>query len=241
MADEAHNLTPEELADLVVVADARTTPEAAYLTDMLESAGIPVMTQAAGALAVYGVATTSIRVPRIFERRAQAVVTAARNTAQDKSIDDAFDENSVAERTADAMHDPVMAEMFMLREAPDAQRDERLRGHILEWLIGGLNSTDVARYLAAAGLTYEQARDLVEDVKIAKRDDIKARRGEAHQSASRYILLAVAGLVVAILMAAFSRNGAVILIYGPFLAGVLALYRLQRTPASLKKSDESDA
>jgi hypothetical protein len=233
------DLTPEQLHDVVVVADARTAPEAIFLSEILQDAGIPVMTHAAGAVVEMGLANTAIRVPRVMQQQALDLIATARTKARDNAIDDAFSEETVADTTREADNDPLLAEMFLLREADLEERDAQLRGHVLKWLIEGVRAPDMAKYLAAAGLDYAAASKLVEDVKTENEEEIRKQRQEVSDSGTGLILLSGIGVICAVIIAAVAKSPKMLIVCVPLVIGLAIRHHARKPPETLNKSDDA--
>ena len=97
--------------------------------------------------------------------------------------------------------DPVMTEMVRLKSLPPHERREALEPHMEGWIQRGAETLDVARYLAAAGLTYEEAA-LLENL-------IRTRVRSEWQSRARTELIraggALAAALILVVVEAFSR------------------------------------
>lgn len=112
--------------------------------------------------------------------------------------------------------DPLLSDMTKLAELPRDQKLQELSLYVSDWFSAGKNNDDIARYLAAAGLTPEESRELVADVyqnqkiRVARKQISNARFGG---------LFAILGVLIFItgLLANLSLPrliGAMLFVYG---------------------------
>ena len=168
------SLTPMELRDLALAAEA-SPAEGLYLSEELEEAGIPVVEQEQPPMPM-GFAPVRLCVPRKLLAEAQRVIAAAREKARAEGITQAFEPDSICEATYDK--DPVMLEMFSLREAEPDKRESILKQKIADWVVEGTSEIQIAQYLAAAGLTETEAREFAAAATKEKENEIQSRRSE---------------------------------------------------------------
>ena len=178
------HLTPDDLQDLVVVANARTMPEALYLTNTLEDAGIPAAARN-GSASVHatftqGMGEQSICVPRALSQQAREIIQKARQTAEQRGMESAFEPDSIVDATYNVERDPVLKEMFLLREVTPLERTARLSEYIVLWLTSGKKPQEMAAYLAAADLTIEDAEKLVDEVSRRYAFQIQEKRNKQY-------------------------------------------------------------
>ena len=119
-----------------------------------------------------------------------------------------------------APSDPLFTEMVRLAGRPASEREETLEPYLAEWLERGVERLQVARYLAAAGLSFEEAAAFEAAVRARV-----AERMRRHARAQIYggVALLAAGLAVAafkllpiwaLVLACFSLAGGVSLAQG---------------------------
>jgi hypothetical protein len=236
-SDSGEELSPEEMQDIVVVAIARTVPEAIYLTDTLEEAEIPVVSRNDNTQGLtHHAYETRICVPRALQSKALEVVNAARSNAETRSVDNAFHPETIADSTRDVQADPVLELMFRLREADTATRAEQLEAFATEWLTSGVTSANIARYLAAAGLDLEQADALMQHIRETQGEQVSEEQ-KARSARGKMWMIFSGVLFVAQLMAVSGSN---VPVKSISLAPILFLYGLymvlsasgQRSPSS---------
>jgi hypothetical protein len=169
----AADLTPEQLQDLVVAASPANDAEAMFLSNLLEDAGIPAATEGdrLGAL-TGGFGGQHLYVPRVLSDKAKALIVEARTGVKKGRVEDAFEPESVVESLEDKKADPILLEMARLRDEPEIQRNEILAKHIIQWQSENRQSVERARFLAAAGLSREQADELLSAVVKHSGDEI---------------------------------------------------------------------
>jgi hypothetical protein len=178
------DLSASDLQDLVVAARPANQAEALFIVDLLEEAGIPVVSNQDNVYGFSGAhAAGELRVPRALLAKAQSAIGNARSKAAEQRINLAFEPESVLDSLEDERPDPVMIQMAELRNYSDAERDAALRECVKQWIMK--NETPevlIAKYLAAAGLKEQQAREMVESVAKVESDVVES----AHSS--RFLL-----------------------------------------------------
>jgi hypothetical protein len=190
-------LSSEQLQDIVTAAVASSALEAAYLSDTLDEAGIPVVTRNDNVQGLGGaVGAVRICVPRVKGDEARALVDKARRDAQQRGVENAFTEDGRDAALEDIEHDPVMEEMARLRDESPDERWAFLEARIVEWLGEGLTVNEIARYLGGAGLTLDEAERLLNDVKESHADLIHEKRGNTLSFGIALIVAGVAGHIV---------------------------------------------
>lgn len=193
------------------VHTARSPSEAAFLAAALNEAGIPAQAQGEALSALAGAGFPgpifSVRVPKSYLERAEALLRdrqALALAAQDDSIApaDASEQEAAlrevfARDTALAIpdprrpSDPLLADMVQLRDQPKGQRREALEPYLRDWIARGEDPLAAAKYLAAAGLSLEEAAELERYVRARLEPEMRAL-GRARMAAG----LALGGVAV---------------------------------------------
>ncbi len=176
------------------VHTARSPSEAAFLAAALTEAGIPAHAQGEALSALAGAGLPgpvfSVRVPQSFKARAEALLRDRQALAlavQDDSIApaDASEQEAAlravfARDTALAIpdprrpSDPLLADMVQIRDQPKGQRREALEPYLRAWIARGEDPLAAAQYLAAAGLTLEEAAELERNVRARLEPQMRA-------------------------------------------------------------------
>jgi len=169
---DAQEITPAELQDLVLLERTGSVPEAGFLVSLLEDEGIPAVVHGASlsGLAASEWIRPEVKVPRVFLDEAKAIIAKGRDTARARGIEDAFSEEKIDEEMSDERVDPEMTEMQQLKDEPKNVRDEKLAAKVAKWTVEGINPVRVAQYLAVAGLSLDEAADLVKTVRTDRKD-----------------------------------------------------------------------
>jgi len=189
-ADTTH-LSDAELHDVVVLTRAVNEAEALYLKNRLEESGVPVLRTADAINYHNPIKEPEIRVPRVLVARAQQVVDAARAEAKSRAIENAFESDELD--ASDIARDPLLGEMAQMAALPKDEKLPELALLVADWFKAGKNNEDIARYLALAGLTPDESRDLVADVY----ENQKARAAHKQLSNARFGgLFAVLGVLI---------------------------------------------
>lgn len=176
-SESRDDLSEEELADLVVVAHAGSAPEAFFIMDALEAAGIPAVNDESSTLGITGRdGTCKIRVPRVRKEQAEAAITAARERSERRAIADAFTPESQEDAVVDSLDSPQLNEAFLSRDLEPEERDRRLRELVSQWLAANDHPTEIAKRLGLAGLEQDEAAQLVDEVADASIDAINSSR-----------------------------------------------------------------
>ena len=161
-AEPESELAPEQLQDLVVVAIPATQPEAMYLIDALEEADIPAVTQGD---ALYGLSGgpggTRVCVPRVLLEKAKQIVDHARTAAKTRGVEQAFDPDNIDDMLDDPRVPPALLYLSRLREIDPVQRREILSKYATYWLERNVPAVDIAKCLAAAGMSQDQATEMI--------------------------------------------------------------------------------
>jgi hypothetical protein len=250
--DDSYDLPAEKLRDLVTVAAPARMPEAIYLAEALEESGIPAMAEPQH---FDGLAPgTRVFVPRHFADQAKEVIAKARADAVARGVEQAFDIESIADSTEDRPAGPLMERfmperakeekrqqetltaMFALRGVTPQARDEELRERVAAWILDGIPLLETAKYLAAAGLTQDEAAALVTDVTQQKRD-------ECEEAGSTQLVLgasvALLGVLASIVSRALAAPGGLYFIYtGAILGGLVLMCTSRKKMPVFPKSEE---
>ncbi len=239
MADDPVDLSPEELADLVVVAETATPAESMYLIDVLSAEGIPVVGDDSSAMGLMGpIGSNKIRVPRATEKKAREIVGRARSQAEKKSIEDAFTPEAAEETVAQSDAPLEDLELVELRDLDSESRDRRLRILAAKWLQDGEHISEIARRMGLSGIDQNAAAKLLDEVAEASVEEI-----EAANSSKRYMGfgLVAAGVVLIILCSIKGVGGLIIYFSITTLIGVgLAIFFLSTRPVPRLSKNETD-
>ncbi|MCY3023925.1 MAG: hypothetical protein NTW87_33520 [Planctomycetota bacterium] len=237
-AHDETQLSPEDLRDTVPAFSATTQPEAIYLTESLHEAGIPAY---ALPQRLEGIAMgLLIHVPRARLDEAQKVIAQARAEAEARGVEAAFDLQSVAD-TTDDRHDELLMAMFRLRAETPEERDEKLREHAAKWVLDSMAPVQMAKCLAAAGLSRAEAEALVNEMADTQR--------EAHaERNARRATLGTVFFVLALLLAAFvafgsdptCRAAAIYAALAAFIAGLVMRHRAREEMPTLPRQEGGD-
>jgi hypothetical protein len=120
--------------------------------------------------------------------------------------------------------DPVFTEMVRLQSFPITERSEKLEPYFEGWLESGKDRLSIARYLAAAGLTMDQAVALEDHVLNRVRDEIK-------KQAKKEIVIGIALMAVGVVFGSFSMLAANkfpgwgLVLVGCLVSGAMSFYR----------------
>jgi len=173
---------------MVVIVETTTPEETMLLMDALRSGGVEAFSQEireAGAL-------PDFMQPQGFQmslgRRllvhaddvpvAEEVVRKATLEIRRKAVRRAFDPDLLNEMMDDPQADMELYEQEDLRRVDPAVRDEKLNERIGDWLAAGLSEVKIAQRLAAAGLSFKEARERVTSV-------LRERKAELEQARER--------------------------------------------------------
>jgi hypothetical protein len=241
-ADEPE-YTSEELHDLVVATVAANEPEAMYLADQLDEAGIPVASMSSK-VSHSLVSDTTLRVPRKALAQAKAVIAKARAGANQRGVEQAFDPENVAETIDDHSTDPLLRSMFELRAREMPQRLEQLRPVVSAWLLDSTDPVLMAKYLAAAGLSQDEAADFVDSTAELVQEEWADSR---HQRAVQAVFILIGSIVLIVLLAIVRVGTLLVVLPFEFLPLVIGLSmwassrkRLGRLPR-VKKTETTNA
>jgi hypothetical protein len=195
-APPADDISHDELQDLADVALASSVPESMFLTGVLEDAGIPAVTRDSGVMGLGTVVTTiRVLVPRAMLQQAREEIDKARAQAEQRRVEDAYQEQTIAESSADAQgstfsildkglhpRTSVINDLAQLRDMAltESELKERLEPMAQEWLHDGAQSADIAKYLAAAGMNIQQSEQFLEELKTKYAQSISQSR-EGHR------------------------------------------------------------
>jgi hypothetical protein len=249
MADNADaeepQYTSEELHDLVVATVAANEPEAMYLADQLDEAGIPVASMSSK-VSHSLVSDTTLRVPRKALAQAKAVIAKARAGANQRGVEQAFDPENVAETIDDHITDPLLRSMFELRALEMPRRLEQLRPVVSAWLLDSTDPVLMAKYLAAAGLSQDEAVDFVDALADSMREEWDASRSQLWTWG--LCVIVVTGflmIIVPLLFLTGGNRGAIVFIGpGPLIAGLIMMAssrkKLRRLPRVLKSETSAE-
>ncbi len=215
----AKDLSEDEMQDLVVVAIARTTPEAVFISETLEDAEIPaaMRNDNLGGL-INSAYETRICVPRALQERAKDVIAKARNKSEDESVAQAFETENVEESLVRAPVDGVLDAMLSLRDLELESRKARLEEYLAGWLRDDVAPVDIARYLAAAGLDLPQSDALLQKVRAERSDTIENSQSGINMTGLGMVCCAV--LLFGIQLMIHSSARIIILPTGLFIAGI---------------------
>jgi hypothetical protein len=175
-SDGVEPLTDEQMRDLVPVAHPQTAAEAAFIVSVLEDNEIPCVSNMQSFSMSIGGGGGEIHVPRVLLGAARSVLENVRRETDDMRIDDAFKIENIEETVKDTEKDPILTEMFELLDAEDDERDEALVPYILNWTAAGISDVQIARYLAAAGLSRDEAATLLDKTLASKQSELASTR-----------------------------------------------------------------
>ena len=150
---------------LVTLMTTGSAAEAHLLVAILKDEDIPAVVQGE-TLAAFGECVPCICVPKALREDAREVILIAQASPTERAVRRAFSGHDQDEAQPP---DPFISKMAGVRELPEQQRMERLRELVEEWLRAGVGSARIARYLAAAGISYERACEVVGG--ILRRDE----------------------------------------------------------------------
>lgn len=156
-------LTSEELHDVTVAASASNGLEAMRLIDVLLEAGIPAMHRGGGDH--IGPGRSDIVVPRVLVKPAREIIAAFRDEINAKGVAEAFTSENVQEQLDDVRRDPLVDQMEELSHCPAVERNSKLVHYISEWIVDGISDIQIARRLAVAGCSPEEALSLLKQVR----------------------------------------------------------------------------
>ncbi|MCZ7645575.1 MAG: DUF2007 domain-containing protein [Planctomycetota bacterium] len=240
---------PDAPADreLVGVFKARSPSEAAFYATALSEAGIPAVAQGEALASLAGGYLPGVFfrvcVPRGREAEARALLAdraALARAVQDESIEpadasgreaalrEAFARNeALSVPDPRAPSDPLLTEMARLSALPKGERREALEPYLRAWIEEGAGPLTAAKYLAAAGLSLEEAADLEHGVR-ARLHTLTRAQGRARVAGGLALWAAAGALgwfkllpIWGLLCVAFGIGGAVV-----FLDGIRLLRRL---------------
>lgn len=224
------HLSDAELHDVIVVATAANEAEMLYLSERLEEAGIP-LARLSESIRYHNPLSSrpEIRVPRVLAIRAREIIDAARVEAEHRAVDNAFDQESVEQIDAkDVKRDNTLALMLTLKSLPAHERNPQLALCIIDWFASGRSNIDISRYLAAAGLTQDEARALVADVYEQQKDEIQRKQAAGWNRGLIFIVLGV------LVFAVGSRPMLGVIVA---MIGLAIMYNSSKSPGLLQKPE----
>jgi len=242
--DGGSEIEARDLQDLAVIATPTTVPEAMYLADALQEAGVPAVSEPQHLDGL--IPSNRVLVPRKFLEQAQAICEKARVQAEARGVDQAFDIENIAE-TTDEKQDPVMMRMFKLRAETPESRNEALVDFITKWLTQDSSVVQLAKYLAAAGLGRDEAQTLVDyTIQLQHETVEKSRTGKLRLGAVLLCISAIVTVLVAITLAAkpeLMTQGEPLLagIIGTGLPGLILIHRARLRTTGFPSSVELPA
>ena len=190
-ATPVHDLTEAELHDVAAATSAGSELEAIALIEMLEDAGIPAMKHG-GLIHLGGFGTSEIMVSRKLLDAAKAEIEKFRGESSERGVQEAFKPENIADAASDRRRTHDMGEMAKLENVPPAERDLKLTEFIASASADGMAEPELARHLAAAGLTRVESDALIAKVRTQHTDLIRSRL-QARMQTGYYI--AGAGVV----------------------------------------------
>ena len=180
--------------------------EVAALTDSLQDAGIRFIVEQAETCSTFPqpfsvgqvgmLLGERVIVPEEDARRACEVLAEVRRKAKVRAVKDAFDPESLQESLSDPKADPVLKEMAALAGLEPGQHHEYLSARVADWLTENVGEVKIAQYLAAAGLSEEEAGKVVAEV-VCYRADLFDQSRARLLSAGRITL--ITGLLLVLL------------------------------------------
>lgn len=218
--------SPQDGSKPVPVAETNTAEEAFMLQHALRDEGIDVMIQEKpdpGPLPGFMMpAPQLMSAKRTFfvapedAERAERVVQRFVQESRRKALQKAFDPQ-VLEETLNDIDAPVdLLEMEDFRRLDPGVRREQLARRIAGWLADGLDELEIARRIAASGLSLQEARILMKEVVLEEQHRLKQAREDRLQTSHSFMgigaaLFVVAGIVAVLMLVSGS---AYTLIYG---------------------------
>lgn len=206
-------LSQEQLQDLVVAAAPANEAETMFLCNVLDEAGIPAVSEGDRLSAVTGNlgAGTRIFVPRLLVEKAKALIAESLAGAKKRGVEQAFEPENVQETIDGAKRLTLMREMADLRDKDAESRKDILAHHIVDWQLANMPAVEIARHLAAAGLSLEEANALVKESVQKYREEIT---GAANAKVVVGTILAAAG-ALGLLLRAMVQYGDRSLVFHP--------------------------
>jgi len=109
--------------------------------------------------------------------------------------------------------DPVLTEMVRLKSLPFRERNEALEPYMESWIQRQAETLSVARYLAAAGFSYEESAQLENLVRSRVKSEWQQRaRMEAIRALGAFLAAGILILVEALSKASFPGYGVVLIV-----------------------------
>jgi hypothetical protein len=158
------------------------------------------------------------------------------------------DENAIAEIFANAglvgqphpnlPSDPVLTEMVRLKSLPFRERNEALEPYMESWIQRQADTISVARYLAAAGFTYEEAAQLENLVRSRVRAEWEQKaRTESIRAFGAFLAAGILMVVDTLSHAAFPGYGVVLIVLCAIgIGSLLRSLRLRRRITAAQES-----
>jgi hypothetical protein len=114
------------------------------------------------------------------------------NSDQPANIEALFSGSRVERPGPNAPSDALLAEMARIRALPGPERNEALEPHLERWHARHAGPLEIAWYLAAAGLNFDEACVLDHSVRTRASDELRVR---ARHDVIRGVALLVVGLL----------------------------------------------
>jgi hypothetical protein len=244
MSDETTHLGKGELADLVPLTTAANEAEALYLVERLEEAHIRATAFTESMR--YPNMHPEIRVPRVLLDAARKVIEKARKEAHQRALDFAFEDDETGDgaRTTDP---GTFSIMQAIATQPEEERNAALKDWIQRWFEQAERDVDIALYLAAAGLTREQAAELVRQVSEERRDALDRTRQGRWNFGVMLALVSGLTLVMVLVLSVLDSASTEELVRFSALPVILlmmslfAMYSARRTLPHLEPPDADDS
>ncbi|HLX61480.1 MAG TPA: hypothetical protein VKX17_09380 [Planctomycetota bacterium] len=201
-----YELTEEELHDVVLASIAANDFEAIALVSQLEEAGIPAM-KSGGNMQLGVVTQAEVRVPRKLLEEAKTLIEKIRGEVSARGVEMAFKPENIEEQWSDSKPSPAMSLMRLLDTASGAERERILFDFVVQAIADSMPAPALARHLAAAGLSREEADALISHVKTEQMHLVREQL--ERQISAGYVLggLGIAALVAAFIVVLFMRRG----------------------------------
>ncbi|MBI3828938.1 MAG: ferric reductase-like transmembrane domain-containing protein [Planctomycetes bacterium] len=194
-------------ADLVPVASAANEFEAAMLVAVLEDHEIPAAVQggAFGVLGGAGAQSFFVCVQAGKSEEAKAALAQARADAEERGVEQAFTEAGREDLAENIERNSVLREMDAMAFLDVEIRCERLRPYIVDWLTDGTPKVKIAEYLSGAGLSREQADQLIGQV--VREDERLLEERRADKSLLGYGIAILGVVFIAMWAGYFYKRG----------------------------------
>jgi len=192
----------------VAVAETTTIAEATMLEEALRNKGIEVFIkemQDTGSLPGFMQSQTQqifarrrLLVPAADAATAEGVIREAIRETRRTAILQAFDPKLLKETLAGPWEENELLEMAELRERDPEVRSAKLEERMADWLADGVDEVQIAQRLAAAGLSFGEAKQLIRTT-VTQRSELLRRAREGRQVTGN--ILVASGVLLFVIVA----------------------------------------